>query len=330
MTGRTRVAVLGAGRLGCTMSLLLQSGAADVRLWARAPATRKTAQGILNGLDVEVVSSLEEATAEAEVIVIAVPAEEFANVVKAYGVFARGDHCVLHATRGVGDDFVLPHEMLRQYTCIRKLGVLGGPLYSAGADGSHPVFVALASRYDEVWDLVRHMTKGTVARIHYGRDIIGTEVAGIYTLVTALAVGMADALGFTETSKGVLMAHGLSEATKLGLFLGGELSTFTGLAGLGDLIPRKVTSTERHYTVAAGLVAGKPIDDLLGRVVGHVEGVGTARHASRLLDKWGLDLPIMDCIRQVIDGTGDPRVLLENILRRDLQVGSELAPRVRR
>src|SRR5690606_13524989 len=113
--------------------------------------------------------------------------------------------------------------------------------------------------------------------LHPVRDVVGVEVAGAISNVTALAVGMCETLSFGETARGVLLARGLSEATRLGIALGGDPATFGGLAGVGDLIPRRVSSTERHYEVGRRVAAGERVDDVLASMEGCVEGVITAR-----------------------------------------------------
>ncbi len=323
-----QVGVLGGGRLATALSMLMHLGGAKVRVWevdeSRRPALKKDLKKAA-----VLVDTLEEAVDGAALVFFAVPAPVFGDVAEAYGPHARGNHIVLHAARGVGPRFVLPHQMIRRATCVRKIGVLGGPLYFADLEKKRPLFVALGSRYPEVFTAVAEIAEGTPVRLHTSRDVIGTEVAGAYSLVTALAVGMCETLDMGETAKGVLMARGLSEATKLGLYLGGQLSTFTGLAGVGDLIPRKVSSTERHHLVGAALATGTPIDEALRGVAGHVEGVTTAQEGAARTHDWGLRLPLLDTVAAVIDGADDVRPRLEALLELDLQLGAEVESRAR-
>jgi glycerol-3-phosphate dehydrogenase (NAD(P)+) len=144
------------------------------------------------------------------------------------------------------------------------------------------------------------------------------ESAGAISNVSALASGMADALELGETAQGMLLARGLAEAQRLGLALGAEPQTFAGAAGVGDLIPRRVTSTDRHREVGARVARGEDLDAVLAATGGPVEGVVTAKAALPEVARLKLKLPLIEGVARILTGEGDPRATLEALLQLDL------------
>jgi glycerol-3-phosphate dehydrogenase (NAD(P)+) len=315
------VAVLGAGRLGRGVALLLSPGSSDVRVWARRELQLKQV-----GTDVpsaRLCETIEEACEDVDVVVIAVPATAVREVAAGYGPHARGDHLVLHACRGVDEGFMLPHQAIRSQTCAKKIGALGGPLYLQDLQDGRPLFAVLGSRFDETVVAVRRLCEGTQVKVHGSRDILGVEVSGAISNVAQIAAGMADALDLGDTARGVLLTHGLSEAERLGVALGADLNTFAGLAGVGDLIPRRVSSTQRNAQVGHLVASGKSLEEALDECAGCVEGVVTAREAVNTARNLGFDLPLVEAVNDVLVNERDAREAMESILALDLYLGRE-------
>jgi glycerol-3-phosphate dehydrogenase (NAD(P)+) len=312
------VALLGLGRFAEAVVNLLPNELV-IRAWGRRPEARAEFEARHKGK--VHVGDLEQTSADADVVIFAVPAGAMAGVARQFGEFARGDQIVIHACRGVGQGFALPHQMIRAGSCVRKIGVLGGPLHSHEIGTGRALGAVIASRYEEVFQVIGALVQGTQVRIHPSPDVIGVEVAGAISNVAALAAGMADALELGETARGVLLTHGLSEALRLGVKLGADPATFAGLAGVGDLIPRRVSSTDRHQEVGARLARGEPLASVLeslGQTA--VEGVVTAQEALPLAGRLGLKLPLIGAVTEVLTGRQAARPALEAVLRSDLDL----------
>lgn len=312
------LAILGGGLLGRTVAKVAIAAGANVRLWARRAELRADLASKLPAL--QTCAEVQEAADNATIVLLAVPASAVREVAAAYGDVARGDQFVLHAVRGVcpGERFLLPHRVVRQETSVRKIGVLGGPLFAPDLTGNRPMAALLASRFDEIHGAVSALVQGTPVHLHRSRDVIGVEVAGAISNVTALAVGMAEALELGDTIRGVLLTHGLGEATHLGAALGAESETFSGLAGVGDLIPRRIGSTERHWAVGAALATGTPLAEALADAGGEVEGILTAARAVTEAEHLGLDLALCRAVDDVLSGRRAAGDALEDVLQRDL------------
>lgn len=320
MTNTTRptIAVLGAGKLGGAVTTLLARAGARVSLWARrAEASKQLAAAL--GAGVGAAPTIADACRGAQLICFAVPVDGLREVARAAGEVTTGDQLGLHACRGVETGFVLPSEIIRAETCLKKIGALGGPLYLDDAAHGRPLVAAVGARFDDVFRAVRALTTGTRVRAHPTHDLIGVELCGAISNVAQIAAGLAEGAGLGETDQGMLLVRGLAEAAQLGAAQGAEPATFLGLAGVGDLIPRQVTSTRRNRhlgrEIGAGLAAAQAL-----KAHAALEGPVTAREARTLGDRLGLKLPLIQAVDDVLGRGAPPAEALERVLALDLSL----------
>lgn len=315
------IAVLGAGKLGTAVATVLARSGASVSLWARRPALARELADELAGTAprLAVAGSIEEACRAASLVCFAVPTQALRGVARAAGDVARGDQVALHACRGVEAGFELPHAVIRAETCIKKIGVLGGPLYLDDAERGRPLVAVLASRFDEVQRLVKRLTANTRVRIHSTRDVIGVEVAGAISNISHIAAGLAAGLGLGETDQGILLTRGLVEATRVGAVLGADRATFAGLAGVGDLIPRPVTTTRRHRRLGEEVGGGRDAAHATD-AANDLEGLRTVREARALGERHGLSLPLVEAVDDILFRGRPAAATLEKVLALDLDL----------
>lgn len=323
MTGPARprghVGVLGTGKLGAAVAAVLVRAGVDVRLWARrADAGQRVAARL--GDRARACVAIGDAVTGAGTLVFAVPTHALRAVARAAGDFTTADQVALHACRGVDAGFVLAHQVLREETCLRKIGALGGPLSLDDADRGRPLVVVTAARFDEVFAVVRALTAGTSVRQHTTHDVIGVELCGAVSNVAQIAAGLAEGCGLSETDQGTLLVHGLAEAMRLGLPLGAERDTFVGLAGVGDLIPRQVTTTRRNRQLGYEIGGGR---DAAHATAAHpdLEGPHASREARALAERVGVRVPLIEAVDDVLWRGVAPALALERVLALDLELG---------
>jgi glycerol-3-phosphate dehydrogenase (NAD(P)+) len=313
-----RVAVLGAGKLGGAVTALLARAGARVTLWARRPeAAKEVAKEA--GKGVEVAASIADACRGAPLVCFAVPVDGLREVARAAGDVTTGDQIALHACRGVETGFVLPSEIIRAETCLKKLGALGGPLYLDDAAHGRPLVAAVGARFDDVFRAVRALTANTRVRAHPTHDLIGVELCGALSNVAQIAAGLAEGAGLGETDQGTLLVRGLAEAAQLGQARGAEAATFLGIAGVGDLIPRQVTSTRRNRHLGREIGQGTAAARAMAAHAA-LEGPVTAREARTLGDRLGLKLPLIQAVDDVLWRGAAPAEALERVLTLDLSL----------
>ena len=156
-------------------------------------------------------------------------------------------------------------------------------------------------------------------RIHSTRDVVGVEVCGAVSNVSQIAAGLADGLGLGETDQGILLTRGLVEAARIGTALGAERSTFSGLAGVGDLIPRPVTSTRRHRALGVEISEGRDAASATEQY-SELEGLRTVRAARALGKRLDLSLPLIDAVDDVLYAGKPAGPALERVLSLDLEI----------
>lgn len=314
-----RVAVLGAGRLGRATARLL--GSAQIVLYDREGGVLEDAQQEVEA-ELETTTDLARAIRGAQLLVMAVPAGELENLAQALGPHVLPDQMALLASRGVTDGFTLPHSHLRAHTCIRKLGVMGGPLHVRELSAGRRMNAVIASRFSEVVATVKRLTEKAPIFLQPSRDIVGVQVAGSVANVASIAAGLAEGLELGETARGVLLARGLLESRVVGEALGADPETFAGLAGIGELIPRAVRSMERHLALGRALGSGHDLEDARAEAEGHVEGLRTAREAVALARREGFELPLVQAVHEIAEGRAEARAQVEAVLARPLALGA--------
>ncbi|MCP4499357.1 MAG: NAD(P)-binding domain-containing protein [Deltaproteobacteria bacterium] len=315
------ICIIGAGSFARAVGRVLTHTDHKVRMWARSTKAQAHLKKEIKGA--EIFSDLGEAVSRARMVVFGVNIAGLAECAEAAAPFLRGDQVLLHGIRGVAEGFMLPHEVICTKTSARKIAVFGGPLYFDELKKGKPMIAQVASRFDEAVREVKDVVKGTPVKVHASKDVVGVELCGVFSNITHLATGLSQAVDLGETARGVLSTHGLSEAQILGVHLGANLATFSGLAGIADLIPRPIKATARHHKVAKGIVEGKSLEELLKKVDGSVEGVSAVKEAAEIARRHHLHLPLVFAVDAIMHHGKDPREELEAVLQMDLHLGKE-------
>ncbi|HMI92005.1 MAG TPA: NAD(P)H-dependent glycerol-3-phosphate dehydrogenase, partial [Polyangiales bacterium] len=267
------VAVIGSGSWGTTLAKVAGENGRKVLLWARRPElceeinrTRRN-QSYLPDIalppSLEATPDLERVCASAKLLVVVVPSHGMREIAYALGNHLDGEHVIVHATKGIErESFKRMSEVLREETCVRKIGVLSGPNLARELALGQPAGTLIASRYAEVFARCQQVFGNGYFRVYASQDVIGAEVGGAFKNVVALAAGVASGLGLGDNSKALLITRGLAEMAKLGMAMGGELVTFAGMAGIGDLIATCSSTLSRNHQVGERLARGETIEQI--------------------------------------------------------------------
>ena len=255
---------------------------------------------------------------------MAVPSRCFRDVARAVGDSIQGDQILVHTTKGLEiETFKTMSAILREETCTLKTGVLSGPNLAGEIMAGHPAGATVASHYDEVIDTIQDLFRGGRLRVYGGHDVVGTEVGSAFKNIIALAAGVSDGMGFGDNTKSLLLTRGLGEMARVGVALGADVFTFSGLTGVGDLMCTCASPLSRNHQVGERLAKGEALNDILNSMTQVAEGVPTTEAVHRYATSVGLDLPIVRTVHRVLfEGwkVGDALVQLMQ-----LPVGEELA-----
>lgn len=216
--------------------------------------------------------------------------------------------------RGSG---LLPHQVAQAELPGARCGVVSGPSFAQEVAAGLPVALTAASGDDGVVDRAVASLHHGAARIYRSADVVGVEIGGALKNVMAIAAGICDGLKLGHNARAALITRGLAEITRFGAALGASPATFTGLAGLGDLVLTCTGDLSRNRRVGLAMAAGTPLAQVLADL-GHVaEGVACADVVGVRGEELGVELPIVNAVRAVLAGSVGAREAVLALLARE-------------
>jgi glycerol-3-phosphate dehydrogenase (NAD(P)+) len=304
-----RVAVVGAGSWGTTVACIASRNC-PTTLWARRPELADeitvehtnarylpdfTLPAVLRGS-----SSLEETVSAADVVVMAVPSHGFRDVLAEAAPFVRPWVPVLSLSKGIElGTHKRMTEVINDVLPEHPAGALTGPNLAKEIMAGQPAAGVIAMADARIAHGLQPVFHSPGFRVYINDDIIGCEIGGALKNVMAIAAGMAAGLGFGDNTKAMLMTRGLSELTRLGVAMGGDPLTFSGLAGMGDLFATCMSPFSRNQHVGVELGKGRKIDEIIAEMDMVAEGVKTSKVVGELAEKVGVELPIAHQVEAV-------------------------------
>ncbi|MDE2417556.1 MAG: NAD(P)-dependent glycerol-3-phosphate dehydrogenase [Burkholderiales bacterium] len=220
---------------------------------------------------------------------------------------------------------LLGHEVQSQVAPHMLAGVLSGPSFAQEVALGKPTALVAASRHAAVREALVQGFHSATLRVYANDDVVGVEVGGAVKNVLAIATGLCDGLQLGLNARAALITRGLTEITRLGLALGARADTFMGLSGLGDLVLTATGDLSRNRRVGLALAQGKTLEQAVHEL-GHVaEGVYCARTVVQRAQTLGVDMPIAQCVVELLDGRMRPAEAVAALMGRDPAVENEVS-----
>lgn len=319
------VAVLGGGSWGATLAHLISKNGNRVTVWTRRPEhaeeinKKHTVSKYLEGFQIhpkiKATTDMLAAVKNAGVVVMVIPSQQFRQVAKSLGDFLEPDQPVLHATKGIEiSTGKRMSEVIKEETSARFVGVISGPNLFKEILADHPSATVIASSYERVIALGPPLLAGQLFRVYANSDVLGVELGAAFKNIFAIAAGVATGFGYGDNTKAFLVTRGLAEMTRLGTRLGAQGETFTGLAGLGDLMVTCAGMLSRNFRVGFRHAKGEKIPHILNTLGAVAEGVPNSIVAKRLADSLGIEVPLITGIHSVIHGGKNAREAMKELL----------------
>ncbi len=307
-----RLAVLGAGSWGTTFAQVLADGGAEVMLWARREEVAQEireqhrnraylGERVLPEA-VGATARVEEALAGADGVVLAIPAQSMRATLSAWPDLPAVP--LLSLTKGIEretDARISEIIAAAGGADPARIGVLSGPNLSAEIAERRPCATVVAAPSPELAELLATWCRAPYLRTYTSTDVVGVEIAGAVKNVIAIAVGAAAGLGHGHNTTASLITRGLAEITRLGVALGGRRETFSGLAGLGDLVATCSSPLSRNHRLGLALGRGLGAAEAAAEVGQTAEGAATARAVQELGASLDVDMPITRSVVAVLD-----------------------------
>ena len=325
----TRVAVIGAGSWGTAAAAILTKHA-EVTLWARDDALARTIQRVhvnpryLPGIALPETlcasSDLVGTCTGADVIVVAVPSHGFRDVLTAAASAIPDDVPVLSLSKGVEQQTHLRmtevvSDVLPTHS-RERIGVLTGPNLAREVAEAQPTASVIAMRDPDTAEELQRLFMTSTFRVYTNPDVVGCEIAGALKNVIAIAAGIAAGLGYGDNTKAALITRGLAELARLGVALGGEPLTFSGLAGMGDLVATCTSEKSRNRHVGVELGRGRKLDDIVAETHMVAEGVKSTAAVLALARAHSIEMPIAELVGAVLYEGATPADLVPSLMVR--------------
>jgi glycerol-3-phosphate dehydrogenase (NAD(P)+) len=234
-------------------------------------------------------------------LVFVVPSPFIRSTAKAAAPYVKPEQIIVNVSKGIEDKTLMTlTDVIEDEIKGATVGVLSGPSHAEEVGLSMPTTVVAGAKKREIAELIQDTFMSDFFRVYTSPDVLGIELGGALKNVIALAAGMADGLGCGDNTKAALITRGIAEISRLGVKMGGNISTFAGLSGIGDLIVTCDSKHSRNRRAGYLMGQGRSYKEAMDEVKMVVEGVYSARAARDLSKKYDVEMPIVEMVNKVL------------------------------
>lgn len=329
-----KVGVLGTGTWGMALSrVLADSGKHDVTCWSALPqeidyfvATKRhpNLPGVPIPDEIYFTKDIEEAVTDKDVVLFAVPSVFVRSTANKAAPYLKDGQIVADCAKGIeeGTMMFLTEVIADEVAKVApgkklRLVALSGPSHAEEVAVDIPTSIVSASPDMEAAKVVQDVFMAGCLRIYTNPDIKGVEMCGALKNIIALAVGASRGMGYGDNTTAALITRGMNEITALGVAVGCDHKTFSGLAGIGDLIVTATSEHSRNNRCGEMIGKGIPVKKAIEKVGMVVEGINCLPAAVELMKRYDLDLPIINAVNEVVNGGQTPSALASYLMGRD-------------
>jgi glycerol-3-phosphate dehydrogenase (NAD(P)+) len=324
-----KVAVLGAGAWGTALAALLAKCGHDVTMWSYEAGVAEAintehinpylGQAVLPET-LRATTDLAKAMDGATLVLSVSPSHFVRDVMTGAAKYMSDEALVVSASKGIELstllrmdqvlDEILPAQVMDRFC------VLSGPSFATEVVSESPTAVVIAGRSAEAAAVAQLAFQTPYFRVYTNTDVVGVELGGALKNVMAVAAGITAGLGYGHNTMAAVITRGLAEMTRLGVAMGAEVSTFSGLAGMGDLVLTCTGSLSRNRTVGFRLGQGETLEAILGDMTAVAEGLKAAEAVHGLSKQHGVEMPIAEQVYQIVHEGKSPAEALTDLMLR--------------
>jgi glycerol-3-phosphate dehydrogenase (NAD(P)+) len=325
----SRAAVFGTGTWGTAFALVLADAGTEVVMWGRrrelCEAINRSRRNTDYLPDIELPGAVRatpdpaEAASGADLVVLAVPSQTLRENLTAWRPVLPEDAVLVSLMKGIElGTAKRMSEVIAEVAGVgdERVAVLSGPNLAGEIAQRQPAASVVASVDESVAQRIQQACHSAYFRPYTNTDVVGTELGGAVKNVIALAVGMAEGLGFGDNTRASVITRGLAETARLGAALGADPYTFSGLAGLGDLVATCSSPLSRNRTFGEKLGRGLSVTEIAGATRQIAEGVKSCESVLDLARRVGVDMPIVEHVTYVVAGKMTPMEMLRSLISR--------------
>jgi glycerol-3-phosphate dehydrogenase (NAD(P)+) len=323
------IAVIGAGSWGTTLACLLAEKEYDVSLWAFEKDLVETIYNTgFNSVylpdvklpaNLKVTDDIEKAVKKSRYVLNVVPTQFTRSVFKEALKYIPENAVIISASKGIENGTLMTVSSILKQITGHQVAVLSGPSFAKEVVSKLPTAVTLATEDPDAGLILQEIFNTQYFRVYTHTDLIGVELGGALKNVIAIASGISDGLGLGHSARAALITRGIAEIMRLGVSMGADERTFSGLSGLGDLVLTCTGPLSRNYSVGVNLGRGMKLKEILSSTRSVAEGVATALSAYELSLKQDVEMPIVEQIHDVIYNEKPSADAVINLMNRTLK-----------
>ncbi|MDY7032994.1 MAG: NAD(P)H-dependent glycerol-3-phosphate dehydrogenase [Thermodesulfobacteriota bacterium] len=330
---KKEIGVIGAGSWGTTLANLLAEKGYTVVLWVFEPDLCQIIEkehenpvylpNFPLSKNIIPTTSIAKTCKDKDIVVSVTPSHVVRSVISQAIPHFSDQSIIVSASKGIENETLLPmsgvFKEILPSSLHKKLVFLSGPSFANEVIKKAPTAVSVASENMEVAGVVQRVFATPYFRVYTSSDVIGVELGGALKNVIAIAAGASDGLGFGHNTRAALITRGLTEITRLGVHMGANPLTFSGLSGLGDLILTCTGDLSRNRSVGLELGRGMKLKDILTRMKMVAEGVKTTKAAYCLAGQYDVEMPITEKIYSLLYEDTPAKDVVTSLMTRDLK-----------
>ena len=334
-TNNINITIIGAGSWGTTLAVILAAKGYNINLWTRSDITYKQMKnsrknekytGDLNiPANIIPFMDIEEGIGNyTDILIFAVPSHVLREIITRFSLIleetGKDIKCIVSVGKGfeTGTNLRLS-EVLEKCLPValkEKICVLSGPNIAVEIARNLPSVSVIASYNSVLLKYIQPVISTDNFRVYTNTDIVGVEIGGAVKNIIAISAGISDGLEYGANTKASLITRGLHELSKFGSKMGARSLTFSGAAGMGDLIATCISKHSRNRMVGERIARGEKINDILGSMYMVAEGIKTTKAVYEIANELKLDVPITKCIYEIIYKDLSPTESVKKLMTR--------------
>lgn len=329
----SKIGILGAGTWGMALARMLSNGGHDVTVWSAIESeidsfSKTRVHPNLKGMTIPdavlFTKSLRELCEQKDILVFAVPSVFVRNTAHSAAPYIKHNQIIVDVAKGIEPDTlmtlteVIKDEVLKDgfHSGVRVVA-LSGPTHAEEVALDMPTTIVSTCEDQKTAELVQDIFMSTCMRVYTNFDVLGVELCGALKNVIALAAGISHGLGYGDNAIAALITRGIAEITRLGVAMGCAEQTFYGLAGIGDLIVTATSEHSRNNRCGQMIGKGTPTKEAVKQVGMVVEGINAIPAAMQLAEKYGIEMPIIFAVNDIVNNGADAKETVAALMGRD-------------
>lgn len=321
-----KISILGAGTWGVALARMLCNTGHTITVWSAIPdeieqlnktRTQKNLPNMIIPEAIRFTTNLQE-VCKAEILLFAVPSVFIRSVAKEVSKYTKSNQIIVDVAKGIEPDTLMTmSEIIQDEIKDIPIVALSGPTHAEEVARDLPTTIVAAHQNIEIAEKIQHIFSNPVMRVYTNTDVKGVELCGALKNIIALASGIAAGLGYGDNTRAALITRGLAEIKRLGIEMGCYPDTFSGLAGMGDIVVTAMSKHSRNNRCGYLIGQGYSVPDAIKQVGMVVEGINALPAAIKLAQQYHVDLPIIGEVDQIINHDKTPADAVRELMGRD-------------